>query len=778
MRLHFMTFGTVVLLLSAAWPALAQNNRYTDPSARVARLNDVRGELSYSPAGEDQWLSAVRNRPLIRGDRLWADKDTQAEIQIGGSMLRLGSETAIELLDIDDQVAQIQLSQGSVIVSVRQMYDRELIEVATPVLAFTIREAGRYRIDVDPYDDATTVSVWDGGGVAFGDGDSRWVEEGETIKFFSDDLRDFARYRLPRQDQFDRYSDGRDRILDRSPTLRYVGYDVVGYSDLDQYGSWQSASSYGNVWFPTRVARGWAPYSDGHWVWQDPWGWTWVDNAPWGFAPSHYGRWVFVSNRWGWLPGPRTSRAVYAPALVAFVGGNNWSVSLSFGDRSPVGWFPLGPRDVYVPSYRASRGYFGRVNQNNTIINTTIINNYYTSYSRGDSSIDNFNYAYRRQNGALTAVSRDTFVNARSVRGAQLRVDSNAYSTGQALRFAAVAPSVRSVMGAAEVSSVRPGRESFNRSVLARHAPPPAVTPFARREAQLSKNPGRPLDTVDASGRVNNARAQALPQQVRQITAPERARTDRSDTRQSAPVTALPQFDRSDVANQRSRDQRPGRDNNAVRGQQQPAVSEPVITQPKPGRQQRMPETTTQTPPATVPTEDNRTQRQRQTREALIRQQAEVDARHAAEQQQAQELQQRTEQERQQRESQNNRAAQQQQAAQVREQEKQSAELLRAQRQQQVEQARAEQQQQQIQQQQQRQQAQEAQQQQQNQLLQQRQRTVEAEQQQAPSRDEALQRGRAERKERVRGKADDEDEGNVDADESEDRASRRRDRQR
>jgi hypothetical protein len=118
-----------------------------------------------------------------------------------------------------------------------------------------------------------------------------------------------------------------------------------------------------------------------------------VDDAPWGFAPSHYGRWVNVSNRWGWIPGPRNVRPVYAPALVAFVGGSGWSVSISLGGGSPIGWFPLGPREVYVPSYQASRDYFNRVNVTNTVINNTTITNVYKNYSSGTINVDHARYA-------------------------------------------------------------------------------------------------------------------------------------------------------------------------------------------------------------------------------------------------------------------------------------------------------------------------------------------------------------------------------------------------
>jgi hypothetical protein len=72
---------------------------------------------------------------------------------------------------------------------------------------------------------------------------------------------------------------------------------------------------------------------------------------PWGFAPFHYGRWALVHGRWVWVPGARVHRPVYAPALVVFVGSD-----------IKIGWFPLGPREPYLPAYPASRTYIKNVN--------------------------------------------------------------------------------------------------------------------------------------------------------------------------------------------------------------------------------------------------------------------------------------------------------------------------------------------------------------------------------------------------------------------------------
>jgi hypothetical protein len=58
------------------------------------------------------------------------------------------------------------------------------------------------------------------------------------------------------------------------------------------------------------------------------------------------------------VPGAILHRPVYAPALVAFVGAGHGGVMRNGGFR----WFPLGPREAYVPPYQASREYIQKVN--------------------------------------------------------------------------------------------------------------------------------------------------------------------------------------------------------------------------------------------------------------------------------------------------------------------------------------------------------------------------------------------------------------------------------
>jgi hypothetical protein len=144
-------------------------------------------------------------------------------------------------------------------------------------------------------------------------------------------------------------------------TTRYVSAETTGSDALDRYGRWDTLPDSEPMWFPTSVPDDWAPYRFGHWDWIEPWGWTWVDDQPWGFAPFHYGRWVNIDGRWGWLPGAVDPNPVYAPALVAFVDAPDDSGSSPDGGPN-VGWFPLGPGDDYAPWYQAGPDYVVAVN--------------------------------------------------------------------------------------------------------------------------------------------------------------------------------------------------------------------------------------------------------------------------------------------------------------------------------------------------------------------------------------------------------------------------------
>jgi len=499
LRLPVLAFVVGIAVLAFSGWAKA------DPPSRVARLGYVTGSVGFSPAGENDWMEATINRPLTTGDRLWADAGARAEIQVGGAMIHMNAGTGVSVLNLDDQIAQLQLTQGALNVRVRHLEPNQVFEVDTPNLAFTLRQPGAYRIEVDPEGDATTIVVRQGRGEVYGEDAAYSIDSRQAYRFMGTGLREYQHVGAPRLDDFDVWSNDRDRRYDNSVSARYVSQDVVGYQDLDANGTWRVDATYGNVWYPNRVAAGWAPYRDGHWVWVDPWGWTWVDDAPWGFAVSHYGRWTNLRGTWGWVPGPMRSRAYYAPALVVFVGGDNFQLMISSGNVGGVAWFPLGPREVYRPSYPVSRGYFQNINRSNTVINNTVINNYYDN-----PNVTHVEYANRRVPGAVVGVPRTAFVQSQPVSRAAVRVSQEMIANRPVAAAPPVAPTEKSVRGAAGPGGKPPPRV-FERPVVARSAPPAAHVGFAAQQQRLNATPGRPLD---ASARRELKPAAAAPAPV------------------------------------------------------------------------------------------------------------------------------------------------------------------------------------------------------------------------------------------------------------------------
>ncbi|HEV2205568.1 MAG TPA: DUF6600 domain-containing protein, partial [Candidatus Acidoferrales bacterium] len=265
---------------------------------------------------------------------------------------------------------------------------------------------------------------------------------------------------------------------------------------------------YGPVWIPNDVPVEWAPYHYGHWVWIAPWGWTWVDNDAWGWAPFHYGRWVLVGAHWGWVPGPRVVRPVWAPAMVGFVGGRGWSVSITFGGVGGVAWFPLGPRDVYVPSYHCSQRYVQYVNVTNTrVVNVTHVTNVYNTVI---VNRQNYHYTYENNTRAVVAVSRETFVNARPVRSNAIRVNEQQLRNVRVVENDRITPTRASFVAATRVSTARPN-VPFARRPVTVNLPPPK-----RTGRTVYTNDNAPFNQPRDRGNPNEARGGQLGQAQRQ----------------------------------------------------------------------------------------------------------------------------------------------------------------------------------------------------------------------------------------------------------------------
>jgi hypothetical protein len=406
----------------------------------------------------------------------------------------------------------VRFTEGSLEIRLRSLEDDDIYEVDTPQTAVSLLRTGDYRVDTDPSRNATMITVWSGEADISANGKSFIVHARQTAYIAEGFDADIRAANPP--DDFDDFTRDRNIREDRVPPPVHVSESMVGYEDLDRYGSWDNSPDYGWVWAP-RVAAGWAPYHDGRWAWVEPWGWTWVDEAPWGFAPFHYGRWAYARNSWIWVPGAVVARPVYAPALVAFVGGPRFSMSLSVGGGGAVAWFPLGPREPFYPAYRVSNNYVRQVN----ITHVTNIN------------VTNVNVRYVNQQvpGAVVAMPQQGFTSARPVREFGQRVPPQQLAQAEVIGAAPqIAPRRESVMGVqTNRTVVAPSQAVMSRAVVARSAPPVGAVSFEARQQMIQQNQGRPLE----------------PDQVRQLRQQPGATVNRPMVRSAttAPAASVPQ---------------------------------------------------------------------------------------------------------------------------------------------------------------------------------------------------------------------------------------------
>jgi hypothetical protein len=339
---------TVLLAALAGFSALAQAE---DPPAMVGRISAVQGQVTLVSDGDP--VGASLNWPVTAANHINTASGARAEFRVGSTAVRVDGDSDLEITGMDDDLLRLRLNYGSVSIRVRNAEMLRDFELTTPQARVTMLEPGILRVDVDRVPDTSQISMLAGSARVDGAGSSVVVSNGRHVDVSGEDVRTS----VARRDGFDIWSEDRDRFDNSATVTRFVSSGMTGYEELDRNGTWVDNVEYGPLWTPRNVGLDWAPYRDGRWIWLAPWGWTWVDNAPWGYAPSHYGRWVMVNRRWCWAPGRPAGRPVWAPALVGWVGGNGGGPRPGPG----LGWYPLSPRDRFVPTYRVSPDYERRV---------------------------------------------------------------------------------------------------------------------------------------------------------------------------------------------------------------------------------------------------------------------------------------------------------------------------------------------------------------------------------------------------------------------------------
>ena len=400
-NLRFLALTGAMLSIAGSFtPARAQDP--DDLKRGVARISLIDGDVSVRRGDSGEWVAAVINAPLLTDDRVATGPNSRSEVQFDASnLLRLGANGEVRLTQLEYGRYQMELARGVMTYRMLRTSDGN-IEIDTPSLSVRPSRQGSFRISVNDAGE-TEVTARNGDVEVFTPRGSQWVRAGQTLMARGANTdAEFQVVAAGGLDDWDRWSDNRDRTITQSVSSRYVGQGVYGAEDLDAAGSWNNVPEYGNVWRPN-VGADWAPYQSGRWVDEDYYGWTWVSSDPWGWAPYHYGRW-FNHDRlgWCWYPGLLTGRHYWSPALVGFFGFGRGSFGVGFGFGN-VGWVPLAPYEVFHPwwgrGFNGNRGFNRSMNITNVNIRNVYRNANYrngiSAVAAGDFQSGRFNHVMR-----------------------------------------------------------------------------------------------------------------------------------------------------------------------------------------------------------------------------------------------------------------------------------------------------------------------------------------------------------------------------------------------
>ena len=501
--------ATTSLCLTAGLPAYAQpappgdeqagapqaGDANTDPPALAGRVAALTGSVSFHAGGETQWSAATPNYPVTNGDAYWTEPQAQATLEVADDRLVLAPSTELDVSQLDQAQFTTTAAQGAVFLQLNTLPQGQNVTINTPRGAVQITQPGRYEIVAGDTNDATAVTVVDGAAHVAGTNLSLDVGPQQTASIGGTDTLQGSVGPI----QTDDFLQG----LLRAPARRAYAAGVppqvqymTGAADLQTYGAFTQTAQYGAVWYPQSVPANWAPYRDGRWAYVNPWGWTWVDNARWGFAPFHYGRWVQVQNRWGWIPGGGEVSVsvgapypVYSPALVTFlnVGGAAFAgagVGFAAGAYAPA-WIPLGPREPYYPWYHCQPGYFARLNTPYGVPRTII--------DRGPT------YNTFIRNTTVNNVTRNVFINERGATAVPAAAFASGRPIGAIYRpvpqaaLVGARPFVGRLALAPTAQTPNLPRETARRFDIAAPAAPARVTAGPRIEQAVDRPHGRPL---------------------------------------------------------------------------------------------------------------------------------------------------------------------------------------------------------------------------------------------------------------------------------------------
>ena len=327
---------TAVLVASPVCPESAAEQ------ILVGRISLVEGQLLRFVPTEKDWVATVKDAPFGREDAIYSDQDGKAElIMPNNTWIRIGANTQLQLIALTTDVTEFDVTSG-----LARLYNRSsivLVKATTP-FGYVVAQPGS-TFDLYVGDQSVEVIALKGTVTFIHAGDEAKYEVVPGSPSIIADARQVGAGESNVDADWDDWNQGRDtlwaqRVSVKGDSVRYLPPELQDQAyDFEENGRWESVNYQGQrrqLWRPTRVSAGWAPFTEGRWT--DYYGDnTWIPAEPFGYATHHYGNWVYVNNGWYWGPPAAVGfRANWYPGRVAWIGSG-----------ADVGWVPLAPRERY-----------------------------------------------------------------------------------------------------------------------------------------------------------------------------------------------------------------------------------------------------------------------------------------------------------------------------------------------------------------------------------------------------------------------------------------------
>jgi len=334
----------------------AQEQENVENDSLVGRINHIEGQLLRYVPDEDDWLVVSEDTPFGTFDLLYSSDDARVEIIMpNNTLLRIGGDTQVQLIELTSEVTEIDVSSGTVRLYNKSSFAKikgttpfgDVIMPPETVCDLYVRE-----------NQAELVSLK--GSVEFthsGSSARSEVIAGSSSIIATSDQVTASASRAGRE--WDAWNAGRDvqwaqRMQKRGDSEKYLPESLQDDAyELEKSGRWERVyyeGAYNYFWRPAYVSVDWTPFSCGRWIlWHGEH--TWVPYERFGYVTHHYGNWIHTRNHWYWAP--PVSRAMIRAHLPLLHIGLCWypgRVAWLHSSIS-VGWVPLAPFETYY-SYR------------------------------------------------------------------------------------------------------------------------------------------------------------------------------------------------------------------------------------------------------------------------------------------------------------------------------------------------------------------------------------------------------------------------------------------